>query len=1328
MHLETCRELVIRLQAEHLGSIATILGASAGPAGAFFLGAAASYFGGLIGEALYDFVQKHYNGDLQAFLQDLPDLSGDLLHELTEAIENALTGQGQITETIVEPPVPPLPEQKDPPPPLPERKPEPPHVGPDGALSKPPVSPLVIDLDGDGIELISLEESNVQFDSDGDGFVEHIGWVSSDDAHLALDRNFNGRIDDISELFGNEDIDGFTELAELDSNNDGVIDASDERFEELVVWQDLNSNGFSEADELTSLTQAGITSINLNATLVDETLEGHDVTHRSVVNNSDGTTSEIVDVWYQNQQWLSTFVLDEDFEFALDAVLLPVLNGYGIVKDLNIAATLDDTLVTFGKELLAKVQEEDYAGFFRDFEGFVQSWVGASGVADEYGGGNVEGSHLATLEAFHGVEFYDLHGYDAGPNAGSALEEQYQLTIDALAARFLVQSYGAITSFSIFENGLFATNIFEGELPIDGEHLQFFSSLSLDFETDQISGDPSAIVAAMASTYLSDVSSNSFANLAGVLRVFKHDLDDGNGSYIQLVRDTLTANGLDAATVDAVSEFVSAGIIEVGSLEADTIVGSDYDEVLVGRAGDDTLQGEGGSDRYLYEVGDGHDTISESGYWATTETDSLQFVGDEFVLSNLHIEVLADQNDVKLTFSGVDGSVTLDQQLFSETGQFSLEFIQFGDGQSLSDMGLRSFYIEQETTDGNDTIVGLAGADTIEASLGNDVLKGEGGSDLYIYRNGYGDDTISESGSWASSETDVLQFIGDEFVLSNLHVERLADANDAKLTFSGVVGSVTLDQQFYSEGGHYSLEMIQFNGGQSLSASELRAFYLGQESTDGQDVINGFDGDDIVEAGLGDDTVYGEGGSDVYVYRSGDGNDIISDTGGISDEDKVLLADLTAADIQVQRSQVNNNDLIITIVATGATITVVNHFAGSISGLEFIEFSDGSTWDRGDIDTHSAEVVDDNVIVGTVGSDTLYGTSGDDVYRGGLGDDWIQTGAGSDTFVWQKGDGNDWINEASGSTTDIDTLEFVDVDQTDVLLIHSGNDLLVEIISTGEVIEIDEHFWSPWSNWGIEQIQFADGTVWDHNTIQTQARLIGTDGVDTLLGTSNIYVFQGGAGDDFINSAGSSSDTFIWQKGDGNDWINEGSGSTTDVDTLQFLDVNQGEISLTHSGYDLLIEISSTGEVIEIDEHFWSPSSNWGIEQIQFADGTIWDHDQINSEAKIRGTDGNDTLSGTSFGDNLLGGAGDDMLSGGAGDDAFLFDPQFGNDTITDFDVSGSDIIQFNTTLFATFADVQAAMSDVNGDVVIQVDQDNAVTIENTTISNLTTDDFRFVA
>jgi len=112
--------------------------------------------------------------------------------------------------------------------------------------------PLILDLDGDGLETVGADDADaVMFDHDGDGVKAKSGWIKPDDGLLVLDRNGNGTIDNGGELFGDSTRkqdgtlakDGFDALADLDSNGDGVVDANDERFAELRVWRDLNSDG-----------------------------------------------------------------------------------------------------------------------------------------------------------------------------------------------------------------------------------------------------------------------------------------------------------------------------------------------------------------------------------------------------------------------------------------------------------------------------------------------------------------------------------------------------------------------------------------------------------------------------------------------------------------------------------------------------------------------------------------------------------------------------------------------------------------------------------------------------------------------------------------------------------------------------------------------------------------------------------------------------------------------------------------------------------------------------------------------------------------------------
>jgi hypothetical protein len=130
-------------------------------------------------------------------------------------------------------------------------------------------SPLILDLDGDGVTL-GTPENGPRFDLLGTGSEVQASWPSARDGFLALDRNGNGAIDGALELFGNATggrhyDDGFAALGELDANGDGVIDRRDPVFAELVVWLDTNGDGRSAPSELQTLGDLGIRRLSLDA-------------------------------------------------------------------------------------------------------------------------------------------------------------------------------------------------------------------------------------------------------------------------------------------------------------------------------------------------------------------------------------------------------------------------------------------------------------------------------------------------------------------------------------------------------------------------------------------------------------------------------------------------------------------------------------------------------------------------------------------------------------------------------------------------------------------------------------------------------------------------------------------------------------------------------------------------------------------------------------------------------------------------------------------------------------------------------------------------------
>ena len=165
------------------------------------------------------------------------------------------------------------------------------------------LAPVVLDLDGNGVNLVSIKKAKAAFDMNGDGSLDDTGWIGRGDGFLVVDRNKDGLITEASELsLASEDeasTSGLDGLALFDSNGDGVVDKKDARFGELSVWVDANGNGVSEAGELRTLTEAGIASLRLRATAAPDRmikLGDNAVLATASFTRSNGTTGTVGDV------------------------------------------------------------------------------------------------------------------------------------------------------------------------------------------------------------------------------------------------------------------------------------------------------------------------------------------------------------------------------------------------------------------------------------------------------------------------------------------------------------------------------------------------------------------------------------------------------------------------------------------------------------------------------------------------------------------------------------------------------------------------------------------------------------------------------------------------------------------------------------------------------------------------------------------------------------------------------------------------------------------------------------------------------------------------
>ena len=161
--------------------------------------------------------------------------------------------------------------------------------------------PIVLDLGGDGLH---FTQAGVSFDLNGDGESELRGWAGPQDGMLVMDLDASGAIENGREVLS-EFFKGFgygssmDALRSLDTNLDGIIDASDIAFNDLLVWTDANTDGISQQGELTSLTAHGIQSINVNAQDADYQLDGQHVTAEGEVTLSSGDMRSYVAVHLQ---------------------------------------------------------------------------------------------------------------------------------------------------------------------------------------------------------------------------------------------------------------------------------------------------------------------------------------------------------------------------------------------------------------------------------------------------------------------------------------------------------------------------------------------------------------------------------------------------------------------------------------------------------------------------------------------------------------------------------------------------------------------------------------------------------------------------------------------------------------------------------------------------------------------------------------------------------------------------------------------------------------------------------------------------------------------
>ena len=1096
-------------------------------------------------------------------------------------------------------------------------------------------SPLVVDLDGDGIETLG-SGVGIYFDHDNNGFSEDTGWVGKDDGLLVRDINGNGQIDNGTELFGNNTLlsngekakNGFEALKELDSNNDNVFDQNDAAWNEVKVWKDGNSNGVVDDGELLTMEQAGITGVDLN--YVDHNYRGdHSDEHgntckqEGTFTKTDGSTGQISDIWFDRNTADSKY---EAIDVPEDIKTLPNLQGFGNVVSLWEAMASDETgeLKQLVEQYLNTTNITERQNLMTDI---IYHWTGVEDIDPESraaaGDNYIQDARIIeALEEFWGSDYVNQNWLG---NEESNPRQQASLIL--------------IKTFEDLRDSMM------GKLDMQTHYKELFEGISVhyDNEIEDISADVSGFVEQLKTMYDENPADilGIMENLAKLIqeqsvvapyiidaiRAAGENLDHNISTYLKNFGDlnAYITNGNDTINGTSGNDYID------GLNGNDVIYGNDGDDTLVGNAGNDRLIGGNGNDTYIFNAGWGNDTIDNSSNDDPSSCeDTIQFGSD---VSVDDIVIKRQEND--LILSTKDGSNTLRVfSYFVEAGATNntIKYIKFADGTTWTYEDVRLAWnqnpvsvdggvtLEGDDDDnslsggsGNDILIGNGGNDNISAGSGNDtILAGSGddyidggsGNDSYYYNYGDGMDTISDNGNF-----DVIVFN------RGIDPEKLVyrnEGNDLRIMIDGSETQGVLIKNFFSS-IDYKIEELHFADNVVIRLSEIGLVLtqknIGETVTgtefgdtiyanDGFDTVNAGKGDDIIIGGKGNDQLNGGEGNDTYIYNIGDGLDTISDYQNSSTEgrnDKIKFGEgIKFSDLTFRQ---NGNDLIITLfndITQG--IVIKSQFSSDYDSIEYLEFADGSqfnlkengfTFQQTDGHDDVTGTKYDDTIYGGAGNDTLKGENGNDILIGGKGNDVLNGGYGNDTYIWNLGDGLDTIEDYQSSSTDgrMDSVSFGQgISFEDLTFERSGSDLIIYVKGdrTQGVI-LRNQFNSDY--YRIEYLELADGTV--KNLTEMGFTFQQTDRYDDVSGTQYDDIIYGNGGNDTIE-AGKGNDILIGGKG--NDSLDGGYGNDTYVWNLGdgFDTINDYQSSSTEGLEDKI----KFGEGISFEDLSFENSGN----------------------------------------------------------------------------------------------------------------------------------------
>ncbi|MEZ4600499.1 MAG: cadherin-like domain-containing protein [Syntrophotaleaceae bacterium] len=1196
-------------------------------------------------------------------------------------------------------------------------------------------SPLILDLDGDGVETVS-EAAGVQFDLDNNGFAETVGWASADDGLLAFDKNNNGRVDNGNELFGNHTTrangdtasNGFIALADYDENGDGVINSSDNIFSNLRIWRDLNGNGVSETNELQGLNEAGVASLNLAnsySNAVDE--QGNEHRQLGTYVDSGGNTHDMTDVWFSFDPTRTTPV---DSVIIPDGIQsLPNALGFGTVRSLHESMVLDESgrLQSLVEQFVAEI---DPVARRELLPQLMYQWVGGKNAHMDDGyftdaWANPRGAYFFTgitqeqytvLEAFLGTEkFFNNEG--AARQLYARYEQLCDIVFYQLMSQTHLRNYYELINFSFDED----TQTWRGDYSLAAATIatQAIVNESWDNEivTDflrSVRGMNPYILEnsdAVRSTFETIIRSywqnDSIRQIATTISKFYLGTDAGGESLNASQMEEIHSGILFSGDGDDTIYGANSDLNEVlgGDGGDDKIYGNDGNDVLIGGEGNDSLRGGGGDDSYYFTLGDGQDVIelvnSAEGIdtlvlGETITADNLRL---EKYYSDLLIKVGSEGDQVRL--AGWFGSTFADKQL---------DRISFADGTVITmDELLASKPIAVLGTDGDDSYTllrGDDGANEIFAEAGNDTLQGMAGNDV-LY-GGSGDDNLRG-------------FDGDD-------------------TLIGETGNDTLY-------GGLGNDRFIFNLGDSVD-------FLILDDIEGIDTV-----------------VFGEGITTADLCLQKDYNNLLIHVGDGGDQLKLVnWFDANYLEKRIDQFSFSDGTVLSRedLLAQLPVLTDGTQVSGNLIG------HDGN-----------------DLLLGDAESEFLNGSAGDDVISGGAGADTFNGGSGNDQFIFNFGDGQDSINldDADG----FDILSFGDgISTNDIQFYKSGSyDLIVRVGEGGDHVKIRNWYHPSYATKRVDQFLFADGTIWDSAALESLTATPRSDIAPTIggavalgaiaedtgllitedallanaadadgdnLNVINVCVDQGTLVDNgdgswnYIPDANYNGNALLtYQVTDG--LLNMNATADLTVTPVNDAPVASGDVALGTSAGDTGRVISQAellttmtdvegdslsitgltvdrGTLIDNGDGSWTytPESEFSGKVFfayQATDGSFSvaqsasleigedRNDLIGTQSLnvlnggeaddyLMGQAGNDTLRGYAGNDVLIGGTGNDTLYGGAGNDVIRFGLGDGQDTVKLDDINGYDSLEFGPGItledLTLSKDVYDLLIDIGGD------------------------------